>query len=211
MRNVFFGPFGISESLRPGVIHLSMSGHQHRSSNQLTEACGWEQIPRYLIRDRDGGYGEIFIRRARSISIRDRPTSACSPWQNSYAERLIGSLRRECIDRVVVFGELHRRHVLLSYMRYDNGTRTHLSLNKDAPVSRAAQWTHSLPSDPGRTTSSVRKDLIYDRHTRSRPSMSLKGDERIGRDVRRHSSRSAESSSWTRESCRRELPHLGTQ
>jgi transposase InsO family protein len=108
-------------------------------ANQLTEACGWEQIPRYLIRDRDGAYGEIFIRRVRSIGIRDRPTSPRSPWQNAYAERLIGSIRRECLDHIVVFGERHLRHVLLSYMDYYNGARTHLSLNKDAPISRAAE------------------------------------------------------------------------
>jgi hypothetical protein len=63
-------------------------------ANQLTEACGWEQIPRYLIRDRDGAYAEIFIRRVRSIGIRDRPTSPRSPWQNAYAERLMGSIRQ---------------------------------------------------------------------------------------------------------------------
>jgi transposase InsO family protein len=108
-------------------------------ANQLTEACGWEQIPRYLIRDRDGAYGEIFMRRVRSIGIRDRPTSPRSPWQNAYAERLIGSIRRECVDHVVVFGERHLRHVLLSYMSYYNGTRTHLSLNKDAPMLRSAE------------------------------------------------------------------------
>ena len=61
-------------------------------ANQVTEACGWEQAPRYLIRDRDGAYGEVFIRRLRSIGIRDRPTSPRSPWQNGYAERLIGSV-----------------------------------------------------------------------------------------------------------------------
>jgi len=108
-------------------------------ANQLTEACGWEQIPQFLIRDRDGAYGEIFIRRVRSIGIRDRPTSPRSPWQNAYAERLIGSIRRECLDHIVVFGERHLRHVLLCYMDYYNGTRTHLSLNKDAPISRAAR------------------------------------------------------------------------
>ena len=87
-------------------------------ANQLTEACGREQIPRYLIRDRDGAYREIFMRRVRSIGIRDRPTSPRSPWQNAYAERLIGSIRRECVDHIVVFGERHLRHVLLSYMSY---------------------------------------------------------------------------------------------
>jgi transposase InsO family protein len=107
-------------------------------ANQLTEACGWEQTPRYLIRDRDRAYGEIFVRRVRSIGIRDRPTSPRSPWQNGYAERLIGSIRRECVDHVVVFGERHLHHMLLSYMDYYNATRTHLSLNKDAPISRGA-------------------------------------------------------------------------
>src|ERR1700726_2848195 len=106
-------------------------------ANQITQACGWEQAPRYLIRDRDGAYGEVFIRRLRSMGIRDRPTSPRSPWQNGYAERLIGSIRRECLDHVVVFSERHLRHLLLSYMKYYNGARTHLSLEKDAPVSRA--------------------------------------------------------------------------
>ncbi len=106
-------------------------------ANQITQACGWEQTPRYLIRDRDGAYGEIFIQRLRSMGIRDRPTCPRSPWQNGYAERLIGSVRRECIDHVVVFGERHLRHLLLCYMKYYNEARTHLSLEKDAPVSRA--------------------------------------------------------------------------
>jgi len=106
-------------------------------ANQITEACGWEQVPQYLIRDRDGAYGEVFIRRLRSMGIRDRPTSPRSPWQNGYAERLIGSIRRECVDHIIVLGERHLRHVLLSYMQYYNEVRTHLSLNKDAPVSRA--------------------------------------------------------------------------
>jgi transposase InsO family protein len=108
-------------------------------SNQLTEACGWEQAPRYLIRDRDGAYGEVFIRRLRSLGIRDRPTSPRSPWQNGFAERLIGSIRRECLDYVVVFNERHLCHVLLSYMNYYNETRTHLSLDKDAPLSRTVE------------------------------------------------------------------------
>src|SRR5882757_1485162 len=100
-------------------------------ANQLTEACGWEQAPRYLIRDRDRVFGELFVRRPRSMGIRDRPTSPRSPWQNGFAERLIGSIRRDCLDHVVVFGERHLRHILLSYMKYYNEVRTHLSLEKD--------------------------------------------------------------------------------
>src|SRR6202451_4509504 len=121
---------------------------QNGIANQTTEACGWEQAPRYLIRDRDGAYGEVFIRRLRSMGIRDRPTSPHSPWQNGYAERLIGSIRRECLDHVVVFGERHLRHVLLSYMKYYNEIRTHLSLEKDAPVSRAVQLVGTVLCRP---------------------------------------------------------------
>jgi transposase InsO family protein len=123
---------------RRQILWLGVTAHPTAEwiANQLTQACGWEQIPRYLIRDRDRAYGEIFVRRVRSIGIRDRPTSARSPWQNAYAERLIGSIRTECIDHVVVFGERHLRHVLLSYKDYYNARRTHLSLNKDAPVPR---------------------------------------------------------------------------
>ena len=81
------------------------------------------------------------------MGIRDRPTAARSPWQNGYAERLIGSIRRECLDYVVVFGERHLRHLLGSYQRYYNEARTHLSLNKDAPISRTVETSAaSLPS-----------------------------------------------------------------
>jgi hypothetical protein len=87
----------------------------------------------------EGTSDEMFIRRVRSIGIQNRPTSPRSPWQNAYAGQLIGSIRRECVDHIVVFGERHLRRVLLSYMDHHDETRTHLSLNKDAPISRAAE------------------------------------------------------------------------
>ena len=126
---------------RRQMLWLGVTAHPTAEwiARQLTEACGWERTPQYLIRDRDGVYGEIFTRRLRAMGIRDRPTAPRSPWQNGHCERLIGSIRRECLDHVVVFGERHLRHVLLSYMEYYNGARTHLALNKDAPVSRAIQ------------------------------------------------------------------------
>jgi hypothetical protein len=79
------------------------------AQQQLTEACGWEWMPEYLVRDRDSVYGEIFTRRIRAMGIRDRPIAPRSRWQNGYAERLIGSVRRESLDHVVVFGERHLR------------------------------------------------------------------------------------------------------
>ncbi len=111
---LWFADYGYG---RPQILCFGVTAHPTAEwlANQLTEACGWEQIPRYLVRDRDRAYGESFVRRVRSIGIRDRPTSFRSPWQNGYAERLIGSIRRECIDHVVVFAERHLRHVLLSY------------------------------------------------------------------------------------------------
>jgi transposase InsO family protein len=117
-------------------------------ANQLTAACGWEQIPRYLIRDRDACYGDIFVRRVRSLGIRDHPTSPRSPWQNGYAERLIGSIRRECLDHVVVAGEQHLRHILICYMAYYNAVRTHLSLGKDAPIGRVIQCAGRIEVRP---------------------------------------------------------------
>lgn len=82
------------------------------------------------------------------MGISDRPTAPRSPWQNGYAERLIGSIRREALDHIVVLGESHLRHVLLSYMRYHNECRTHLSLSKDTPVSRAVQAVGRIFAQP---------------------------------------------------------------
>jgi len=108
-------------------------------AHQITEAYGWQQAPRYIVRDRDCIYGNAFIRRLRAMGIRDRPTAPRSPWQNGCAERLIGSIRRDCLDHVVVFGEQHLRHLLKSYQKYYNEARTHLSLYKDARIPRAVQ------------------------------------------------------------------------
>jgi len=82
------------------------------------------------------------------MGIRDRPTVPRSPWQNAYVERLIGSVRRECLDHLIVFGEVHLRRVLTAYADYYNGTRTHLSLNKDAPLRRPIQWQGQLQFVP---------------------------------------------------------------
>jgi transposase InsO family protein len=99
-----------------------------------------------IIRDRDRIYGTIVTRRLRAMGIRDKPTAPASPWQNGFAERLIGSIRRECVDHFVVLGEAHLRRILRAYARYYNDIRTHRSLDKDAPVSRPVQRTGAISS-----------------------------------------------------------------
>ena len=135
---------------RRQILCLGVTPHPTAEwiARQLTEVFGWEAVPRYIVRDRDAVYGDIFTRRLHAMGIRDRPTAARSPWQNAYAERLIGSIRRDCLDHVVVFGERHLHHLLESYQRYYNEARTHLSLSKDAPVSRAVQTVGSIIAKP---------------------------------------------------------------
>src|SRR6202795_1351934 len=96
-------------------------------ARQITEAFPWDDAPRYLIRDRDRIYGTIVTRRLSAMGIRDKPTALASPWQNGIAERLIGSIRRECVDHIVVLGEMHLRRGLKSYADYYNSLRTNHS------------------------------------------------------------------------------------
>src|SRR5271169_3975132 len=115
-------------------------------ARQLTEAFPRDEAPKYLIRDRDRIYGATVTRRIRAMGIRDRPIAPASPWQNGYAERLIGSIRRECVDHFIIFGEAHLRRLLRSYAEYYNRIRTHRSLDKDAPIPRLVQRTGIIRS-----------------------------------------------------------------
>jgi transposase InsO family protein len=127
---------------RRELVWINVSAHPTAEwiAQQITEAFPWHEAPRYLIRDRDGIYGVAVTRRLRAMGIRDKPIAPGSPWQNCYAERLIGTIRRECVDHVVALGEQHLRQVLKSYANsYYNTSRTHRSLSKDAPVSRPVE------------------------------------------------------------------------
>jgi len=117
-------------------------------ARQVTEAFPWDEPPRYLARDRDGIYGPVFKRRLRTMGIRDRPIAPRSPWQNGHVERLIGSIRRECLDHLVVLGEAHLRRVVTNYAQYYNATRTNLTLGKDTPLGRPVMVSGNVVAVP---------------------------------------------------------------
>ena len=117
-------------------------------ARQISEAFPWASAPTYLVRDNDRAYGLVFQRRIRAMGIRDRPISASSPWQNGIAERLIGTLRRECLDQMLVFDETHLRRVLSAYATYYNQVRTHIALKMDAPLHRAVQRNGTIIAIP---------------------------------------------------------------
>jgi transposase InsO family protein len=126
---------------RRRLVHFNATEHPTAewTARQLIEVCALEEGPRYLIRDRDRVYGERFSRQAERLDIREAVIAPRSPWQNAYAERVIGSIRRECLDHVVVVGERHLRRILSTYVDYYNRTRTHLALTKDAPEHRTVR------------------------------------------------------------------------
>jgi transposase InsO family protein len=117
-------------------------------ARQITEAFPWVSGPSYLVRDNDAAYGHVFTRRVMAMGIRDRPVSRGSPWQNGHVERLIGTLRRECLDHVLIIGTRHLRRVLASYAAYYNQARTHLALQKDVPLCRAVQRSGRIVAIP---------------------------------------------------------------
>jgi transposase InsO family protein len=133
---------------RRDLVWISVTAHPTAEwvARQITEAFPWNEAPGYMIRDRDCIYGAVVKRRLRAMGIRDKPIAPASPWQNGFVERLIGSIRRECVDHIIVLGQAHLRRILESYARYYNETRTHLALEKDAPVSRPVQRTGMVRS-----------------------------------------------------------------
>jgi transposase InsO family protein len=126
---------------RRRAIHFAVTTNPTAewTARQLLEAFPWDTAPRYLLRDRDGVYGEKFREAATWLGIREVLAAPQSPWQNPYVERLIGSIRRECLDHVIVFNQTGVHRVLKSYFKYYERTRTHLSLEKDAPIPRRVQ------------------------------------------------------------------------
>ena len=127
---------------RRRVLHFNVTEHPSAqwTAQQVVEALPWDRGEvRYLLRDRDQTYGKVFQKRVKGLGLTEVLTAPRSPWQNPYVERLIGSIRRECLDHVIVLGEQHLRNILHGYFRYYHRWRTHLSLNGDAPEGRTVQ------------------------------------------------------------------------
>jgi transposase InsO family protein len=123
-------------------------GRRRGSRGRSPRAFPWDSAPTHLIRDRDASYGHAVIKRLAAMGIRDHPIAPRSPWQNGHAERLIGSIRRECLDHIVIFGEAHLRQVLKAYAAYYNRVRTNLSLAKDAPPVRPVRTVGNITAKP---------------------------------------------------------------
>ena len=126
---------------RRRIVHFNVTDHPTAewTAQQMVDAIGDGKSPRYLIRDRDGVYGLAFRDRLKALDIEEVVIAPHSPWQHPYAERVIGTLRRECLDHVVILGETHLRRIVRRYVKYYHGARTHLALDKDAPQPRSVQ------------------------------------------------------------------------
>jgi transposase InsO family protein len=135
---------------RRTILHIGVTSHPTARwlAYQIGEAFRSDALPTFLVRDNDGAYGLVFRQKLHALGIRDRPTMPHSPWQNGHIERLIGSIRRECLDHIVILNAGHLRRVLRSYAQYYNQDRTHLALDKDAPARRPAERCGNIKSTP---------------------------------------------------------------
>jgi transposase InsO family protein len=126
---------------RRRILHFNVttSPSAHWTAQKIVEAFPYETPPRFLLRDRDKIFGGDFVRRVNPLGIKEVVTSPGSPWQNPYCERLIGSIRRECLDHIIVLGERHLLRVLESYASYYHASRTHRSLEGDCPDPRPVE------------------------------------------------------------------------
>jgi transposase InsO family protein len=156
--------FLVLEHERRRIVHFNVTeGPSARwTGQQLVNAFPYDSAPRYVIRDRDKIYGADFVRRVRAMGVEQVLTAPRSPWQNPYCERVIGTLRRDCLDHVIVLGEQHLQRILRNYLEYYHGSRTHLALDKDAPEPRTRESI-----DGGRVVALPMVGGLHHRYTRS--------------------------------------------
>jgi putative transposase len=155
--------FLVLEHERRRIVHFNVTEGPSAqwTGQQLVNAFPYDSAPKYLIRDRDKIYGAKFARRVRTMGVEQVLTAPQSPWQNPYCERVIGTLRRDCLDHVIVLGEQHLRRVLRKYLEYYHGARTHLALGKDAPEPRECESIHG-----GNVIALPMVDGLHHRYTR---------------------------------------------
>jgi transposase InsO family protein len=155
--------FLILSNQRRRIIHFNVTTNPSAAwtGQQIVQAFPWDTAPRYLARDRDGIYGNGFARCVEGLGIEEVPISARSPWQNPFVERVIGSIRRECLDHVITFNERQLRRVLGAYLEYYHGSRTHLGLEKDCPVPRPVE-----PRDVGTVCEEPMAGGLHHRYSR---------------------------------------------
>jgi transposase InsO family protein len=148
---------------RRQVVHFNVTEHPTAqwTAQQLVEAFPFESGPRYLLRDRDAIYGGLVQRRINSPGIEEVITAPRSPWQNPFVERIIGSIRRDCLDHIIVLNERHLRRILRDYFNYYHTCRTHLSLNKDPPETRTVE-----PPESGKVVAFPRVGGLHHRYER---------------------------------------------
>jgi transposase InsO family protein len=149
---------------RRRVAHFNVTAHPTAkwTAQQVVEAFPFDESPRFLIRDRDAIYGIDFRERVKHMGIEEVVIAYRSPWQSPYVERLIGSIRRECVDHVIVFNEAHLRRILTSYFHYYHHARTHLSLDRNSPVAREVE-----PPDRGKVIAIPQVGGLHHRYCRA--------------------------------------------
>ena len=149
---------------RRRVVHFNVALHPTArwTGQQIVEAFPYAEAPRFMIRDRDGIYGVDFRERVKHMGIEEVVIAYRSPWQSPYVERLIGSIRRECLDHMIVFSEAHLRRIMTSYFAYYHEVRTHLSLGRNAPIPRKVE-----PPSRGRVIAIPQVGGLHHRYTRA--------------------------------------------
>jgi putative transposase len=155
--------FIVLQHQRRRILHFGVTTNPTTewTSQQIREAFPWDTTPRYLIRDRDAAYGTVFRCRLKAMEVIEVLSAPRSSWQNAYAERIIGSIRRECLNHVIVLNKQHLRRLLSSYLEYYHQSRTHLSLEKDCPEQRLVQ-----SPDQGRIIASPQVGGLHHRYER---------------------------------------------
>jgi putative transposase len=149
---------------RREIVHFNITTNPHAewAAQQIVQAFPYEDAPRFLIRDNDGIYGDYFVRRVESLGIEEVRVAPHSPWQNPYCERVVGSIRRDCLDHVIVLNERHLHRILTEYLDYYYNARCHLSLDRNSPTPRVVE-----PPSRGEVVSIPQVGGLHHRYTRA--------------------------------------------